>query len=77
VVEAKADGDATEQDLAIKEVNTGVFAFDTSSTTRRSPSASTTASTSARSGTLRSGASRSSTCSPAPRSSTRAPPTST
>jgi bifunctional UDP-N-acetylglucosamine pyrophosphorylase/glucosamine-1-phosphate N-acetyltransferase len=28
VVEAKADGDATEQDLAIKEVNTGVFAFD-------------------------------------------------
>jgi bifunctional UDP-N-acetylglucosamine pyrophosphorylase/glucosamine-1-phosphate N-acetyltransferase len=28
VVEAKGEGDASPQDLAIKEVNTGVFAFD-------------------------------------------------
>jgi bifunctional UDP-N-acetylglucosamine pyrophosphorylase / glucosamine-1-phosphate N-acetyltransferase len=28
VVEAKAEGDATPQELALKEVNTGVFAFD-------------------------------------------------
>jgi bifunctional UDP-N-acetylglucosamine pyrophosphorylase/glucosamine-1-phosphate N-acetyltransferase len=28
VVEAKADGDATPEDLAIDEVNTGVYAFD-------------------------------------------------
>jgi bifunctional UDP-N-acetylglucosamine pyrophosphorylase/glucosamine-1-phosphate N-acetyltransferase len=28
VVEAKADGDATPEELALREVNTGVFAFD-------------------------------------------------
>ena len=28
VVEAKADGDATPEELAVREVNTGVFAFD-------------------------------------------------
>ena len=34
VVEAKADGDATPEELALKEVNTGVFAFDGALLTR-------------------------------------------
>ena len=36
VVETKAEGDATPEQLAIREVNTGVYAFDGAACKRRS-----------------------------------------
>ena len=36
VVETKAEGDATPEQLAIREVNTGVYAFDGGALSRRS-----------------------------------------
>ena len=39
VVETKTAGDATEQELAIREVNTGIFAFDGGGAARRADAA--------------------------------------
>ena len=68
IVEAKAAGDATPEELAIKEINAGTYAFEPARSPRRSPASPTT--------TPRASTTCPTSCRRSARPATRSPPTS-